>query len=173
MNLKRILLPIQYKGLTMRNFALVMGVAILFISSPVTVDAQEPPMEEDSKIFMRAKLKHSQAILESLVTEDFDGVTKGAQELSLLSLATQWQVLQTPEYVTRSNEFRREVDALSEAAKQKNLDGATLAFVKVTMNCVECHKFVRSTRQAKLDRFRLEAIVTHNRFSEIPLSKSE
>ena len=28
-------------------------------------------------------------------------------------------------------------------AKEQNIDGATLAYLKLTMNCVQCHKFVR------------------------------
>jgi cytochrome c556 len=113
-----------------------------------TAVAQNAPQQDNMKDFMRAKLEHSQDALEALTTEDFKAIRKAAQELSLLSRATQWQVLQTPEYATRSNEFRREVDALRDAAEKENLDGATLAFVKVTMNCVECHKYVRGIRQA-------------------------
>jgi len=144
----------------MRYLIPTLGLAVLLLLPPLPAAAQEAPLEEDSKVFMQAKLKHSQAILAALVTEDFDGIAKGAQELSLLSRASQWKVLQTPEYVTRSNEFRREVDALTNAAKKKNLEGATLAYVKVTMNCVECHKYVRGIRQASLERFPLEAIVS-------------
>ena len=113
-----------------------------------SVEAQDAPQEDKMKLFMRAKLEHSQDVLEALTIEDFKGIQKAAQELSLLSRATQWQVLQTPEYATRSSEFRREVEGLRNAAEKENLDGATLAFVKVTMNCVECHKYVRGIRQA-------------------------
>jgi hypothetical protein len=28
-------------------------------------------------------------------------------------------------------------------AKDKNIDGATLAYLRLTMNCVNCHKYVR------------------------------
>lgn len=106
---------------------------------------------DNVKEFMRAKLTHSQKVLEGLTTEDFEAVAKHSQEMSLLSQAASWQVLQTPEYMQRSTEFRRSTDALTEAAKNKNLDGATLAYVDVTMKCVECHKYVRRVRQARLD----------------------
>ena len=106
---------------------------------------------DNVKEFMRAKLTHSQKVLEGLTTEDFEAVAKHSQEMSLLSQAASWQVLQTPEYMQRSTEFRRSTDALTDAAKNKNLDGATLAYVDVTMKCVECHKYVRRVRQARLD----------------------
>ena len=32
-------------------------------------------------------------------------------------------------------------------AKAKNLDGATLAYVRLTMNCIECHKYVRDHKK--------------------------
>jgi cytochrome c556 len=56
--------------------------------------------------------------------------------------------LQTPEYSQRSAEFRRAADALTEAARKRNLDGATLAYVDVTTKCVSCHKYVRGVRIA-------------------------
>ena len=39
--------------------------------------------------------------------------------------------------------FRRQANALTKAAQEKNLDAATLAYVRLTMSCVDCHKFVR------------------------------
>jgi len=115
--------------------------------------ADAAPAQDANKVgdFMRAKLTHSQRVLEGLVKQDFDAIAKHAQEMSLLSQASNWQVLQTPEYRERSTEFRRSVDSLTEAAKKKNLDGAALAYVEVTMKCVTCHKYVRQVKMAKLD----------------------
>jgi cytochrome c556 len=56
-------------------------------------------------------------------------------------------VLQTPEYHDRSMEFRRSADAMTEAARKKNLEGAALAYVDVTMKCVACHKYVRQVKR--------------------------
>lgn len=115
--------------------------------------AQEPELTENIEVFMRAKLMHSQKALEGIVTEDYEELEKSAQKMSLLSQAAQWQVIQTPEYARRSAEFRRETDALKNAAKEKNLDAATLSYLKVTMKCVECHKYVRSVREASFESF--------------------
>ena len=51
-------------------------------------------------------------------------IAKTSQAMSLLSQATNWQVLQTEEYLQQSRDFRRAADASTEAAKKKNLDGA-------------------------------------------------
>lgn len=102
---------------------------------------QRPPATRD---FMRQKLNASHAILDGLVREDFHAIAENAQELSLLSLDASWQVLQTSEYSQQSLEFKRSADALASAAKKKNLDGATLAYLDMTMKCINCHKYVRS-----------------------------
>lgn len=106
--------------------------------------------DEKSEInaFMRAKLDHAKNVLEGLTVENLPMVAKNSQAMALLSQDEQWRVLQTPEYLQRSVEFRRAVEGLTEAAKKENLDGATLAYVDVTMKCVECHKYVRRVRQA-------------------------
>ena len=48
--------------------------------------------QEANKVseFMRAKLTHSQRVLEGLTIEDFDLIAKHAQEMSLLSQAATW-----------------------------------------------------------------------------------
>ena len=118
------------------------------------VPAQSQPPDvanEDISTFMRAKLVHSQKILEGLTVEDFDSVAGNAQALSLLSLSSNWNVLQTEQYVLYSKEFRRLADNLTKAAKEKNLDGATLSYVVMTTNCIHCHRHVRETRSGTGD----------------------
>jgi hypothetical protein len=105
--------------------------------------AAAPPVADRVAGFMRAKLGHSQNVLEGLSTADYDLIERGAQELSLASLDSNWQVLQTEDYVRQSAEFRRACDALKKAAQDKNLDGATVAWMDVTLKCVQCHKYVR------------------------------
>ena len=126
--------------------AAVAALVLPFAAFPSANRAQEPNKVSE---FMRAKLVHSQKVLEGLAMENFDQITKNAQDLSLLSQAATWQVLQTPEYRDRSTEFRRSADALAEAAKKKNLEGAALAYVDMTMKCVNCHKYVRQVRMAR------------------------
>lgn len=101
--------------------------------------------------FMRAKLVHSQNVVEGLVRGDFDKIAKGAQEMSLLSLAETWQVLQTPQYIEFSKKFRNSANALSESARKKNLDQATKDYNVVLQRCVECHKYLRDVRMARVD----------------------
>lgn len=129
-----------------RVLVVTFGVTFGLGFVPAQSDAQEA---NKVAIFMRAKLEHSQKVLEGLTLEDFDKIAKHGQEMSLLSQASTWQVLQTPEYHDRSVEFRRSVDAITEAARKKNLEGAALAYVDATMKCVSCHKYVRRVKMTR------------------------
>ena len=131
-------------GLFILTTALVT--ALLYVGLGRSAEQQV----NDVKDFMRAKLAHSQKVLEGLTLEDFDLIAKHSQEMNLLSKATNWQVLQTPEYLRQSQDFQHATEALTEAAKKHNLDGAALAYVEVTMKCINCHKYVRGVRSAKI-----------------------
>ena len=127
--------------------AFILALFLLSIGaiSPAEEQSTDPPPEKLSK-FMRAKLVHSQKILEALALEDYAQLAKHSQDLKLLSQESNWNVLQTVQYVRHSDDFRRRADALTDAAKKKSLDGASLAFVELTLNCVQCHKHVRAVR---------------------------
>lgn len=130
-----------------RLLTCLVAVVCLALLAPSASNAADPV-----QTFMRAKLTHSNEVLEGLTTENFDQIAKHGQELSLLSRATSWNVLQTPEYKQRSLEFRRGTDALTKAGKNKNLDGAALAYVDVILKCVNCHKYVRGVRTARVEQ---------------------
>ncbi len=122
----------------------VLAVAAVTGSRPTANESTTRP--DQVAVFMRAKLAHSQNVLEGLAIEDYDLIDKGAQELSLASEDASWQVLQTEDYARQSADFRRSCDSLRKAAKSHNLDGAALAWMEVTMKCVQCHKYVRDVR---------------------------
>ncbi|MFN9367930.1 MAG: hypothetical protein ACK6CT_04050 [Planctomycetia bacterium] len=137
------------------------GIALLAATAvaitALSPSAAPPPAEAGSDasavepdkvgVFMRAKLGHSQKVLEGLTVEDYDLIEKGAHDLALASQASSWQVLQTEDYARQSDDFRRSCNALRAAAKARNLDGAALAWMEVTMKCIQCHKYVRDTRR--------------------------
>lgn len=128
-----------------------MVVAIVALSWTQSVRAVAAGKDDDVKTFMQAKLEHSKNVLSGLATEDFDMIAKDSQQLTLLSLDADWQVLQTPEYAQLSLDFRRLSQSLTDSAKKKNLDGATIAYVGLTFKCVECHKYIRSVEMAQLN----------------------
>lgn len=104
----------------------------------------------DAKLrqFMREKLKHSHDVLDGLCTEDLELVAKSAAKMVEMSQASDWVVIQGPVYAQHSAEFREACEQMGKMARDNNLDGASLAYLRVTMSCMSCHKFVRSVRIA-------------------------
>jgi cytochrome c556 len=118
---------------------LVLGTALS------TSRAGQEPKRTRSE-FMRQKLEFSKNVLEGLSLEQYPMIEKNARSLKVLSQAAEWEVPTIPnatDYVAMTTEFQRYADELIKNARNRNIDGATLAYLKLTMNCVQCHKFVR------------------------------
>ena len=97
---------------------------------------------------MARKLEASRDIMAGLAMEDFGKISRSAQDLMLLSHEADWNVLQTEPYLRMSSEFRSSAERLRDNAKAENLDGATLSFFEVTLNCIRCHKYVRGNHKS-------------------------
>ncbi|MDH3582938.1 MAG: hypothetical protein OER86_01845 [Phycisphaerae bacterium] len=95
---------------------------------------------------MRGKLVQSQRVLEGITLEDFDQVRRAAQELIHLTNMGEWQVVQDPDYVRYSDRFRASLQSLVADGESQDVDGATLHYFQMTMNCVQCHMRVRALR---------------------------
>jgi hypothetical protein len=100
---------------------------------------------------MKRKLESSQKVLEGIATNDFEKIGKQAEALISISKQAEWRVLDTPDYELFSATFRSDAMDLVQKAKDKNIDGAALAYVDLTLTCVKCHKYVRETRKVRLD----------------------
>lgn len=99
-------------------------------------------------VFMRRKLELSREALQGIVTEDFPLIKRSAEGLEKMSRQAEWEVFRMDEYNHLSAEFRRVARTLAKQAEKKNIDGAALAYMQLTMSCVECHKFTRGVRMA-------------------------
>jgi hypothetical protein len=98
---------------------------------------------------MREKLVHTQKILEAVVTSDWVGLETHSRELERLTTDPRWMVLRFPEYARHSTAFVRAIQDLHRAAAQRDLDQAPKAYVAVTLQCVECHRYLARERLAK------------------------
>lgn len=116
---------------------------VLMSCGLLAAPSTEPKRSPGQREFMRKKLEYSQRILEGLALESYGTIAEQAEKLMAMSQAAAWQLSDQPEYLEFSGTFRREVGALARAARERNLDGATMAFLRATTSCVECHKYVR------------------------------
>jgi cytochrome c556 len=123
----------------------ILGVLVLCAAAMGAL-AQDEPLKSRA-VFMRQKLELSKNVLEGLATENYELIDKNAKLLKRASMAAEWEVKGMPipnEYTAFTAEFQRLCADLTKAAQNKNLDGATLAYVRLTTNCVDCHKYVRA-----------------------------
>lgn len=120
---------------------------VVAVSAGTVLFGYQDRLQKDAKGFMQRKLDDSREIVSGLAREDYDLISKSAQDLMLLSHESEWNVFQSDSYIRMSREFRGSAERLRDTANQKNLDGATLAYFEVTLNCVRCHKYVRKNIQ--------------------------
>ncbi|QDU10100.1 hypothetical protein [Gimesia aquarii] len=106
------------------------------------LQSKDEDAEERLNKFMREKLTSSQEVLEGLMIEDYDLMQKGAEKMIKMSNATDWQVIEGPIFAQQSDEFRSAARQVIKFAKEKNLDGASLSYLHLTMTCISCHKKV-------------------------------
>jgi hypothetical protein len=129
---------------------IVLGSLVLALAATVLVARAKEQGKHSRAEFMRMKLEYSKKVLEGLTLEDYETIVKNAKALKKVSEAAEWEVPTIPnasEYVVFTTDFQRQADELAKKARDKNIDGATLAYVRMTMNCVDCHKFVRQSKR--------------------------
>jgi len=138
----------------MRTTIVAIVAIMLAAGSAPSADKKEAAQGKDKASptakLMQEKLKNSQQLLEGLALADFAKITDSAEELMRISKATDWWALRTPEYELHTNQFRRAVEITIQKSKDKNIDGATLGYVDMTMTCVRCHQYTREQRRTLL-----------------------
>jgi hypothetical protein len=127
-----------------RTLSGLLIVGLLLSLGGMRGHGEEPKTVSD---LMRKKLVNAQKVLEGIALGNFKEVAAHGDELMFLSKEAEWKVYKTTQYELYSNEFRRAVDTMVQKAREKNLDGVTLAYLDLTMSCVKCHKYVREERK--------------------------
>ncbi|MBX9789098.1 MAG: hypothetical protein K2Y37_09305 [Pirellulales bacterium] len=106
--------------------------------------ADEQPMN----FWMKKKLEHSQSALRALALEDFDALRASANAMRRLSDIEGFaRRTDAKEYRAQLQIFEFANDELIRHAKEKNVDGAALAFTQLTLSCVNCHKHLRDEKE--------------------------
>jgi len=132
-------IPMRKSLITLATLALMT--ATLGLHPTRGGDDQEK--EKQSSVWMKEKLGASQNILGGLTKADFDAIRLNAESMLFVGYLEKWVRADTPEYKNMMRDFEFANKALVHASREKNLDGATLAYVQLTLSCVNCHKVVR------------------------------
>jgi hypothetical protein len=104
------------------------------------VEAKPAPKRTARQHFMEGKLLISQEILRGVVLRDFKLIEHGGVGMNVLTLAEQWRMNDSPTYVRMSDDLRRISKQLAKAAREKDINAATIAYQRMTLNCIECHE---------------------------------
>lgn len=129
--------------------ALVLALSAAFgIGAAQKGDPESPyeKAERQRKVLapaMAKKLGHAHQIMTSLALEDFSRMSIDAAELKKIGEATLMKISPSQEYIKFAAEFSAIAEELGRRARAHDLNGATLSYIRLTMNCVECHKYVR------------------------------
>ncbi len=129
---------------------ILLGIAMgAYALSVLNSQAAEPltPQPATGEQFMRAKLATTSKVVEGLATEDFALIEEGAEEWLAICESASWKVRRNPMYMHYTADFQHMVAHLREMAKQQNIQGATFAYMHVTVSCMSCHQHVRGVVQ--------------------------
>ncbi len=139
------------KKLWLAGLGFSASVLIVFSGFSVTAESDKGQGKSESPAqpkktrqhLMEGKLVISQAILRGLVLSDFPLIEKNATALSVVTLADEWAFSNSKQYIRMSDDLRRICKQLAKAGQDKNIDAAALAYQRLTLNCVECHRALR------------------------------
>jgi hypothetical protein len=98
---------------------------------------------------MRDKLDLSHHVLAAVMTSDLAALERDSAALARVTERPGWMVLTTPEYVRYSGAFVAAAQELAQAAKDHDLDAASVRYASMTMACYQCHRYVKNTRVAR------------------------
>lgn len=148
-----------------RRLALVTG---LVLAAGIWIAAAQPngktektPGEEKERelsALMLAKLASSQLITSGLVTQDFDEIKRGAEDLARICDATRWTARGDQVYSHYRGDLRRQSNKLVKLAEDKNLDGASFTYMHVLTTCIACHQYSRDVLKIADDDGALQKI---------------
>jgi hypothetical protein len=127
---------------------MVVAGAVVLAASLATASVAAAQASGELDRLMRRKLDHSQAILAAVVTSNWTELQRHSKALIALTDEPAWTVLKTPEYATQSAAFVRAAQELVDDAARRDLDATPVAYMSLTLRCVQCHRYVARARIA-------------------------
>ena len=105
------------------------------------------PLPNEAQV-MQVKLQRFQALLEAITKEDYKAMEANASSLArIVEMTAFLRAYKTEEYEVQARAFKRAAITLAAKAENTNLDGATLAYLDMTMSCVKCHSHFRGKKR--------------------------
>jgi len=99
--------------------------------------------QDKASLWMKHKLVATQKILDGMTRGDFEEIAKNAESMQVMGFLEGWVRADVEGYKPQLLAFDHANAAIVRAAKEKNLDGVTIAYTQLAITCVQCHKIVR------------------------------
>lgn len=126
----------------------LVGVLAALAALPSYPAGARPADEKDkASVWMTKKLEFSQKILAGLTKGDFEAVRKNADSMIVVGYLERWDRADIPEYKRQLKAFEEANKDLVRRAERKDVGGATKAYAKLVVSCVECHTVVRDAKR--------------------------
>lgn len=101
------------------------------------------------QVLMRQKLESAHGVLDALTLGDFAKIETFAGRLREVSRATTWHRQDNEEFMLFAKSFQNSADYLAERARDKDLEGVSLGYIRMTLDCIRCHNVVRAAGPKK------------------------
>ena len=126
-----------------KHVSISLAVMIAMATTAALVTSQT---DATTKTLMKAKTAYAHRLLDAVVQEDFDVIRDQAFRMKAVAETADWNTAESPQFVRETESFIRATDRLFQAAKQNNGDAAALAYMEVTLSCVHCHRYLKSSQ---------------------------
>ncbi|MGL4550592.1 MAG: hypothetical protein ACRC33_05350 [Gemmataceae bacterium] len=103
--------------------------------------------DEKVSLWMAKKVEFSQKILAGLTKGDFEQVETAARDMYVVGYLEKFDRTGMPAYRKQVKAFDAATKELISQAKAQDVAGATKAYTRLVVSCVECHQVVRDTKK--------------------------
>jgi hypothetical protein len=130
----------------MTRTKIAVSSALVVVSVVLSLQGQEqskPKDDQHPSFWMKKKLEFSQEILAGLAKADFEKIGKSAKQMQGLNKIEDFVRGRNENYHTQLKAFDYASQELIRYADDENIDGAALAYMQLTLSCINCHKHLR------------------------------
>lgn len=103
--------------------------------------------QTSTQMLMREKLESAHGILDALALEDFPKIEVYAKRLKDIGRATTWHAAGIKDFDQYAKSFQRSSEFLAEQAHDKNIEGVAIGYIRITFDCMQCHRVVRAKKR--------------------------
>ena len=133
----------------MPSLRIALMVVVTMFTGTATADESAKPDKQKGDVWMRLKLKSSQAIFDGLMHADFESVNRSARAMHGVGVLEKWlrdnSYVNSSDYEGQLNAFEYANKELIRTSSNRDVDGALKAYLKLSESCVMCHKHVRDS----------------------------